>query len=176
MEEGTSCQFQAVTSPARKDWNKKEGISEVPMYRSAPVKPEGRSRFPPLVVVGWHEGSGTSLVFDNEDLPGAHKKYRDREQKRNGLWTCVADYFRANNGVEGGAGPVGRVSVRGKTGKFKMRSYDPEKGAGLTGWPRVSFMGVKGLDKLDPALQHGPLLADWVLACRPQSSAEARLV
>lgn len=97
------------------------------------------------------------------------------------------DCFGADDSEEEGAGPVERVPVRGKTGKFKdEKLYDPEKGArSLAGVP-PQFSSFnrdvrEELDKLDPApaarcsASRAEFLPPNSMASQP-SSAEGKVV
>ncbi|KAL6033473.1 hypothetical protein STEG23_035563 [Scotinomys teguina] len=98
------------------------------MHRSAPSHTK-RSRSPfASTRRRWDdsENSGTSLNIENED----YSRYPPREYRasgsRRGLAYGHIDALGARDSEEEGAGPVDRLPVRGKTGKFKD---DPEKGA-----------------------------------------------
>lgn len=102
--------------------------SEVPMHRST-ANQSKRSRSPfASTRRRWddNESSGASLVVENED----YSRYPPREYRASGSRRGMAyghiDTLVARDSEEEGAGPVDRLPVRGKTGKFKD---DPEKGA-----------------------------------------------
>ncbi|XP_052027155.1 E3 ubiquitin-protein ligase Praja-1 [Apodemus sylvaticus] len=102
--------------------------SEVPMHRST-ANQSKRSRSPfASTRRRWddNEGSGASQAVENED----YSRYPPREYRasgsRRGLAYGHIDTLVARDSEEEGAGPVDRLPVRGKTGKFKD---DPEKGA-----------------------------------------------
>lgn len=102
--------------------------SEVPMHRST-ANQSKRSRSPfASTRRRWddNESSGASLAVENED----YSRYPPREYRasgsRRGLAYGHIDTLVARDSEEEGAGPVDRLPVRGKTGKFKD---DPEKGA-----------------------------------------------
>lgn len=140
--------------------SQRKTASEVPMHRSASSQTTKRSRSPFSTSHRRWDGSeslGTILNVDNED----YSRYPPREYRglgsRRGMAYGHIDSFRANDSEEEGAGPVERVPVRGKTGKFKDdKLYDPEKEVrslvGLS--PQFSSFNHdvrKELDKLDPA-------------------------
>ena len=97
------------------------------------------------------------------------------------------DCFGADDSEEEGAGPVERVSVRGKTGKFKDdKLYDPEKGARSLAGVASQFSSFnhdvrEELDKLDPApaarssVSRAEFLQSNSMASQP-SSAEGKVV
>ena len=97
------------------------------------------------------------------------------------------DCFGADDSEEEGAGPVERVSVRGKTGKFKDdKLYDPEKGARSLAGVASQFSSFnhdvrEELDKLDPApaarssASRAEFLQSNSMASQP-SSAEGKVV
>lgn len=102
--------------------------SEVPMHRST-ANQSKRSRSPfASTRRRWddNEGSGAGLAVENED----YSRYPPREYRASGSRRGMAyghiDTLVARDSEEEGAGPVDRLPVRGKTGKFKD---DPEKGA-----------------------------------------------
>ncbi|XP_012373107.2 E3 ubiquitin-protein ligase Praja-1 isoform X2 [Octodon degus] len=110
------------------------------MHRSAPTQSTKRSRSPfSTTRRTWDdsESSGTSLNVENED----YSRYLPREFRasgsRRGLSYGHVDVFGADDSEEEGAGPVERLPVRGKPGKFKEdKLYDLEKGArSLVGVP-----------------------------------------
>ncbi|XP_077002521.1 E3 ubiquitin-protein ligase Praja-1 isoform X2 [Tamandua tetradactyla] len=130
------------------------------MHRSAPSQTTKRSRSPfSTTRRSWDdsESSGSSLNVDNED----YSRYPPREFRASGGRRPMAyghiDFYGADDSEEEGAGPVERLPVRGKTGKFKEdKLYDLEKGArSLAGVP-LQFSSFKHdvreeLNKLDPA-------------------------
>ncbi|XP_057616803.1 E3 ubiquitin-protein ligase Praja-1 isoform X2 [Chionomys nivalis] len=98
------------------------------MHRSAPNQTK-RSRSPfASTRRRWDdtESSGVNMNVENED----YSRYPPREYRasgnRRGLAYGHIDTLGARDSEEEGAGPVDRLPVRGKTGKFKA---DPEKGA-----------------------------------------------
>ncbi|XP_045427866.1 E3 ubiquitin-protein ligase Praja-1 isoform X1 [Pipistrellus kuhlii] len=127
------------------------------MHRSAPSQTTKRSRSP--FSTNRHrwddsENSGSSLNVDNED----YSRYPPREYRglgsRRGMAYGHNDSFGADDSEEEGAGPVERVPVRGKAGKFKGdKLYDPEKGArSLVGVPpQFSSFNSDVRKELDPA-------------------------
>uniref|UniRef100_A0A8C2LXR9 RING-type E3 ubiquitin transferase n=1 Tax=Cricetulus griseus TaxID=10029 RepID=A0A8C2LXR9_CRIGR len=123
--------------------------SEVPMHRSAPNHTK-RSRSPfASTRRRWddRESSGTSLNVENGDYP----RYPPREYRasgsRRGLAYGHIGTLRARDSEEEGAGPVDRLPVRGKTGKFK---HDPEKGARAPRFSSVNHDVKEGLGKVEP--------------------------
>ncbi|XP_021510132.1 E3 ubiquitin-protein ligase Praja-1 isoform X2 [Meriones unguiculatus] len=109
--------------------SQKRTTSEVPMHRSAPNQTKrSQSPFASTHRHRWddNESSGTSLNVENED----YSRYPPREYRasgsRRGLPYGHLDTLGARDSEEEGAGPVDRLPVRGKPGKFKD---DPEKGA-----------------------------------------------
>nr|XP_044996785.1 E3 ubiquitin-protein ligase Praja-1 isoform X2 [Jaculus jaculus] len=113
--------------------NQRRTTSEVPMHRAAPNQTTKRSRSPFATTHrSWDnsESSGASLNVENED----YSRYPPREYRasgsRRGMPYGHIDTFGADDSEEEGAGPVDRLPVRGKTGKFKDdKLYDTEKGA-----------------------------------------------
>lgn len=102
--------------------------AEVPMHRST-ANQSKRSRSPfASTRRRWDdsESSGASLAVESED----YSRYPPREYRasgsRRGLAYGHIDTVVARDSEEEGAGPVDRLPVRGKAGKFKD---DPEKGA-----------------------------------------------
>ena len=118
--------FRPSTSLQERISRQTKTPSEVPMHRSAPSQTTKRSRSPfSTTRRSWDdsESSGTSLNADNED----YSRYPPREYRASGSRRGMAyghvDCFGADDSEEEGAGPVERVSVRGKTGKFKDDGY-----------------------------------------------------
>lgn len=108
--------------------NQRRTTSDVPMHRST-ANQSKRSRSPfASTRRRWddNESSGASVAVENED----YSRYPPREYRasgsRRGLAYGHIDNLVARDSEEEGAGPVDRLPVRGKTGKFKD---DPEKGA-----------------------------------------------
>ncbi|XP_005401653.1 PREDICTED: E3 ubiquitin-protein ligase Praja-1 isoform X2 [Chinchilla lanigera] len=130
------------------------------MHRSAPSQSTKRSRSPfSTTRHSWDdcESSGASPNAENED----YSRYLPREYRasgsRRGMTYGHVDAFGADDSEEEGAGPVERLPVRGKTGKFKEdKLYDLEKGAeSLAGVPPhfASFNHNvrEEFDKFDPS-------------------------
>ncbi|XP_031302330.1 E3 ubiquitin-protein ligase Praja-1 isoform X1 [Camelus dromedarius] len=182
--------FRPSTSQQERISSQRKTTSEVPMHRSAPSQTTKRSRSPfSTTRRSWDdsESSGTILNVDNED----YSRYPPREYRASGSRRGMAyghvDCFGADDSEEEGAGPVERVPVRGKTGKFKdEKLYDPEKGArSLAGVP-PQFSSFnrdvrEELDKLDPApaarcsASRAEFLPPNSMASQP-SSAEGKVV
>lgn len=151
--------FRPSTSQQERISSQRKTTSEVPMHRSAPSQTTKRSRSPfSITRRSWEdsESSGTSLNADNED----YSRYLPREYRASGSRRGMAyghvDCFGADDSEEEGAGPVERVPVRGKTGRFKDdKLYEPEKGVrALVEVPPQFFSlnhdGREELDKLEP--------------------------
>ncbi|XP_048192439.1 E3 ubiquitin-protein ligase Praja-1 [Perognathus longimembris pacificus] len=128
------------------------------MHRSNPNQSKrSRSPFSANRRRRWddREGTGSSLTVENED----YSRYLPREFRasasRRGMAYGHVDAFGVDDSEEEGAGPVERLPVRGKTGKFKDdKVYDQEKGA------RYNVMGAhahfssynrNGREERDPA-------------------------
>ncbi|EPQ04375.1 E3 ubiquitin-protein ligase Praja-1 [Myotis brandtii] len=149
--------FRPSTSQQERISSQRKTTPEVPMHRSAPSQTTKRSRSP--FSTNRHrwddsENSGSSLTVDNED----YSRYPPREYRglgsRRGMAYGHIDSFGADDSEEEGAGPVERVPVRGKAGKFKGdKLYDPEKGArSLVGVPpQFSSFNSDVRKELDPA-------------------------
>ncbi|XP_039111569.1 E3 ubiquitin-protein ligase Praja-1 isoform X1 [Hyaena hyaena] len=180
--------FRPSTSQQERISSQRKTTSEVPMHRSAPSQTTKRSRSPfSTTRRSWEdsENSGTSLNVDNED----YSRYPPREYRASGSRRGMAyghvDSFGADDSEEEGAGPVERVPVRGKTGKFKdEKPYDPEKGArSLAGVP-PQFSSFnrdvrEELDKLDlaPAARCSASRVEFLQqnSMAPQMSAEGKV-
>ncbi|XP_046948550.1 E3 ubiquitin-protein ligase Praja-1 isoform X1 [Lynx rufus] len=180
--------FRPSMSHQERISSQRKTTSEVPMHRSAPSQTTKRSRSPfSTTRRSWEdsESSGTSLNVDNED----YSRYPPREYRASGSRRGMAyghvDSFGADDSEEEGAGPVDRVPVRGKTGKFKdEKPYDPEKGArSLAGVP-PQFSSFnrdvrEELDKVDPApvVRRSASRAEFLQpnSMAPQTSAEGKV-
>ncbi|CAO2623607.1 E3 ubiquitin-protein ligase Praja-1 [Lemmus lemmus] len=119
------------------------------MHRSAPSQTK-RSRSPfASTRRRWDdtESSGISLSVENED----YSRYPPREYRasgsRRGLAYGHIDTLGARDSEEEGAGPVDRMPVRGKTGKFKD---DPKKGARSPRFSSVRHDAKEELGKVEP--------------------------
>ncbi|XP_028378615.1 E3 ubiquitin-protein ligase Praja-1 isoform X1 [Phyllostomus discolor] len=152
--------FRPSMSQHERISSQRNTTSELPMHRSDSSQTTKRSRSPfSSSHHRWDdsENSGSSLNVDNEDC----SRYLPREYRapgsRRGMAYGHIDSFRAEDSEEEGAGPLERVRVREKTGKFKDdKLYDPEKEArSLVGVsPQFSSLNhdvTQDLDKLDPA-------------------------
>ncbi|KAM7338946.1 E3 ubiquitin-protein ligase Praja-1 isoform X1 [Alexandromys fortis] len=120
--------FRQPTSQQDRIASPRRTTSEAPMHRSAPNQTK-RSRSPfASTRRRWDdsESSGANMNVGNEN----YSRYPPREYRasgsRRGLAYGHIDTLGARDSEEEGAGPVNRLPVRGKTGKFKA---DPEKGA-----------------------------------------------
>lgn len=123
-----SVSFRQPASQQERIAGPRSTASEVPMHRSAPGQTK-RSRSPfASTRRRWDdtESSGSNMNVENED----YSRYPPREYRasgsRRGLAYGHIDTLGARDSEEEGAGPVDRLPVRGKTGKFKD---DVEKGA-----------------------------------------------
>ncbi|XP_021043939.1 E3 ubiquitin-protein ligase Praja-1 isoform X2 [Mus pahari] len=128
--------------------NQRRTTAEVPMHRST-ANQSKRSRSPfASTRRRWddNEGSGASLAVENEDYP----RYPPREYRasgsRRGLAYGHIDTLVARDSEEEGAGPVDRLPVRGKTGKFKD---DPEKGARSSRFTSANHDGKEERGKVE---------------------------
>ncbi|KAM5290002.1 E3 ubiquitin-protein ligase Praja-1 isoform 2-T2 [Glossophaga mutica] len=152
--------FRPCMSQHERISSQRKTTSELPMHRSDSSQITKRSRSPfssSRRRWGDSENSGSSLNVDNED----YSRYLPREYRapgsRRGMAYGHIDSFRAEDSEEEGAGPLERVRVREKTGKFKDdKLYDSEKEArSLVGVsPQFSSLHrdvAQDLDKLDPA-------------------------
>ncbi|XP_036030405.1 E3 ubiquitin-protein ligase Praja-1 isoform X1 [Onychomys torridus] len=138
--------FRPSTNQQERIASQRRPTSEVPMHRSAPSQTK-RSRSPfASTRRRWDvsESSGASLNAENED----YSRYPPREYRasgsRRGLAYGHSDTLGARDSEEEGAGPVDRLPVRGKTGKFKD---DPEKGARSARFSSVNHDVKEGLGK-----------------------------
>ncbi|XP_054430238.1 E3 ubiquitin-protein ligase Praja-1 isoform X2 [Pteronotus mesoamericanus] len=147
-------------SQQERNSSQRKTTSELPMHRSDPSQITKRSRSPfSSSRRRWDdsENSGRSLNVENED----YTRYLPREYRapgsRRGMAYGPIDSFGAEDSEEEGAGPVERVPVRAKTGKFKDdKLYDPEKEArSLVGVPpqfsSLNHDVTQEVGKLDPA-------------------------
>ncbi|KAL1766964.1 E3 ubiquitin-protein ligase Praja-1 isoform X1 [Sigmodon hispidus] len=142
-----SCRLS--TSQQERIASQRRTTSEVPMHRSAPS--QTRRSGSPFASTRrrWddHETSGTGLNVENEDYPRyPPRQYRASGSRRRLVYGHI-DTLGARDSEEEGAGPVDRLPVRGKTGKFKN---DPEKGARSPRFSSVDHDVKEELGKVEP--------------------------